>query len=45
MNLHCQHKGRAVGQIFQRCLVCGSWSFTIGARWHPKEVVLPWVAA
>jgi hypothetical protein len=45
MNLLCQHPSRAIGETFSRCLLCQSWCFTIGARWYPASVDLPWVAA
>ncbi len=45
MNLLCRHRSRSIGQTFQRCLVCQAWSFTLGGRWHPATLDIPWVHA
>lgn len=44
MKLECQHRARAEGETFVRCLTCLSWRFTVGVRWWPQHFELPWAA-
>ena len=37
MSIACAHNGRAVGEIFEKCLLCKRWRMIGGKTWWRQD--------